>query len=178
MKTLYRIAAMIAVAASVSIPAAGLAALPGAATITLSAQSGLPGTPLTISGSGFPPLEIVALYIDVPGPYLGNPPPGPRANALGEFQQDITWPDKSYDRSGKVDPTQVGPHNVCGDTTAATLSQALAAKACAQFTVNQHSSPAATPGLPIPLALAAFAILIALGVGAVVWMRRSDQPKP
>jgi hypothetical protein len=178
MKSLSWIAALVAIAWSAAMPAAGLAASTTDPAITLTVQSGLPGTPLTITGSGFPPGEIVALYIDSAGPYLGNPPPGPRADANGAFQQSITWPGKNYDLSGKVDPTKVGPHDVCGDTTFPNGTQAIAAKACAQFTVNATPTPAAAPGIPLPLAVGAFAILIGLGVGAVVWLRRSDQPKP
>ncbi|MFI5283090.1 MAG: hypothetical protein ACHQ0J_08170 [Candidatus Dormibacterales bacterium] len=172
------IAGLMVVAWSTSMPAAGLAASSGSPTITLTAQSGLPGTPLTISGSGFPPLEVVALYIDSPGPYLGNPPPGPQADAQGAFQQNITWPAKNYDLSGKVNPAKAGPHEVCGDTTFLGSTQAVAAKACAQFTVNTIATPASAPGVPIPLALGGFVILIVLGVVAVTRMRRSDQPKP
>ncbi len=172
------IAALTVVAWSVSMPAAGLAASSGPATITLTVQSGLPGTPLTITGTGFPPLEVVALYIDSEGPFLGNPPPGPQANAQGEFQQSITWPAKNYDLSGKVNPAKAGSHNVCGDTTFPGSTQAIAAKACAQFTVNTIASPASAPGLPIPITLGAFVILIVLGVVVVMRMRRSDQTKP
>ena len=65
----------------VSAPIAGLAATPATPTITLNVQTGPPGTTVTITGKGFPPQEIVALYIDQAGPFLDVP--GPRADDQG-----------------------------------------------------------------------------------------------
>jgi hypothetical protein len=150
--------------------------------ITLVVKSGVPSTPLVIVGSGFPPGEIVAIYIDSPGPYLGFPPPGPRADAQGAFQQNLKWPGKNYDVSGKVDPTKAGPHNVCADTSYPGSTQPIAAKACAPFQVQvvpttptPSPSPVAVPasGYPLPIVLGVFVILIVIGAGAVLWMRRS-----
>jgi hypothetical protein len=149
--------------------------------ILLSPTSGPPGTHVTITGSGFPSGEIVALYIDLPGPYLGQP--GPKADAQGAFHITTTWPDNKFDSSGRVKPTEGGSHNVCGDTSAG-LSQPIAAKACAQFVVEAGPSPSASsvpsppaPGLvgPSPPAVAVvIAIMIALGVITFVLLRRAQ----
>jgi hypothetical protein len=149
--------------------------IPVNATITLSVSSGLPGTPFTITGNGFPASEFVALYIDQPVPYLGFPI---RADAQGAFRQDTKWPDTSYDSSKRVNPTAPGPHSICGDTGYQGSTQPLAAKACAQFQVQGRASPSPTPGVvntgaSLPQVLVALAILIALVVGTVLWMRRS-----
>ena len=118
-------------------------------SITLSATSGPVGAPVTITGAGFPAGEIVALYIDSPGPYLGLP--GPVADAQGAFQLSTKMPGKGWDESGKVNPAKPGPHNICGDTTAYPgSSQPVAARACAQFLVVGPVSPQSAPqGAPI-----------------------------
>src|SRR2546428_11530218 len=87
-----------------------------APSITLSVTSGKPGTPVKISGSGFPPGEIVALYVDLADPYIGSSPPGPRADAQGKIQDSFLWPDQKYDAHHRVDPSKTRPHLVCGDT--------------------------------------------------------------
>jgi hypothetical protein len=158
------------------------AAVP-AAQLTLSPNSGYSGTPVAISGSGFPPGEIVAIYIDAAGPYLGNPPPGPRADAHGAIQVSIKWPDKSYDPSGHVDPTVVGPHTVCGDTAYPGSSQRVPTRGCAQFNVVAAPvTPTAAPapagnGFPVGEVLVAFVALMLLSGGVLLLTARSDRSK-
>ena len=143
------------------------------AVITLTPNTGLPETSVLITGSGFPPDEIVALYIDSPGPYLDVP--GPRADAQGAFTQRIKWPTKIYDRSGKIDPTS-GTHSVCGDTGYPGSNQPIAVKACAQFVVRRTASPSASPtpvdagsGPGVPLPVVGGVLLILAGLGAAMW---------
>jgi hypothetical protein len=153
-----------------------------AAAIALSVSSGSEGTAVTISGSGFPPGEVVAIYLDTAGPYLGNPPPGPTANAQGTFQFTFKWPTKNYDSSGRVDPTKVGPHTICGDTAYPNSTQPIPAKACAQF--NVVAAPSAiesgrpgtndNSGAPLIEVLVALAILVAIIAGVAVWIRRKS----
>jgi hypothetical protein len=155
-------------------------ASPASPKITLSVDHGPPGTLVTIAGSGFPPSEIAALYLDSPSPYLDVP--GPRADSQGSFQQNITMPGKGYDPAGKVDPTKVGPHNICADTGYPGSTQPIAVKACAVFTVEPGPSPTtassspqpgpASPALPIPAVLVAFGVLAALAIGTFVMTRR------
>jgi hypothetical protein len=150
---------------------------PVAPSITLSVTTGTPGTPLTITGSGFPSSEFVALYIDQSDPYLGLPV---RANDQGAFRFDTKWPatQASYDRTGRVRATAPGPHNVCGDTTYPGNPQPFAAKACAQFTVQGTASPSPTPtvnsAVSFPTVLVPVAVVIVVAAGLVVWMRRSQ----
>jgi hypothetical protein len=159
--------------------------VPVAPTITLSAVSGPPGTPVTITGSGFPAGEIVALYIDQPGPYLDVP--GPRADAQGNILKAITMPGSNYDSTGRVKPAVAGPHSICGDTSYPN-PQPIPAKACAEFQVEAVPSPTPTPvaGSPTPVAggasqtsgaslpevLAAVVIVLLVAAGAVWWLRR------
>lgn len=150
------------------------------AVITLSVGTGSKGTPLTISGSGFPAGEIVAIYIDAAGPYIGYPPPGPNADGLGNIRVTVTWPGKNYDPAGRVDPTLVGPHTVCGDTAWPGSTQKLPARACAQFVVvaaPTTPTPTATPSdssYPIGAVLIAFAVLVVVVGGVVLLSRRSS----
>jgi len=153
--------------------------LTGSPTIILSVDSGTPGTAVTITGTGFPPNEIVALYIDLPGPYLDIP--GPRADAQGGFTKDIVWPSRDYDATGRVNPSAAGAHNVCGDTGNPGSSQPLLAKACAPFTVLAVPSPSSTaasatraPASPWPVVVGLFLIFVAIAIGVVVWIRRSE----
>ena len=147
--------------------------------ITLSVTSGKPGTPVKITGSGFPPEEIVALYIDSPDPYIGNSPPGPRADLQGNFHDSFIWPDKKYDPNHRVDPTTAGAHQVCGDTGYPGNQQPIPVKACAQFDEIPLASPSPSPGAggtgqgaSGPELIAAFGIILAIVVGTVLWMRR------
>jgi hypothetical protein len=164
--------------------AAGLsgAVLPAraeSAAIVLSIDAGVPGTPVTVSGSGFPPNEIVALYVDSPSVYLEQP--GPMADGEGAFQENIKWPGKNYDPSGVVDPSKVGPHKICGDTGYPSSTQPVAVKACAQFmaeAVPTTPTPSAHPGsgiptIPVPAVLLAFAVLLAVAVVAY-WFTRDS----
>lgn len=145
-------------------------------TLTLSIDAGMPGTPVVITGAGFPAGEIVALYIDAPNPYFSNTPPGPRADSQGAFRESIKWPGNSYDRTHKIDPSRIGPHSVCGDTGYPGNSQPIAVKACAQFVVLVPPTSSSTPspntqgaetGIPLPIAGAVLVILLALGL--TVW---------
>jgi hypothetical protein len=147
-------------------------------TITLTPSSGRPGTRVTITGTGFPPEEIVALYIDRPGPYLDVP--GPRADSQGGFSKDINWPGRNFDNTGKVDPASPGAHSVCGDTAYPGSTQTSAGSACAPFVAeaNALSSPIPSPGstaksgLQPSLLLLAAAILIVVMGGTVILARR------
>jgi hypothetical protein len=147
-------------------------------TITLSVTSGLPGTAVTITGTEFPPLEIVALYIDQPGPYLDAP--GPRADATGAFHKDINMPSSNYDSSGRINPTIPGQHDICGDTAYPGSTQPLPARACAKFQVLAEpstpaaNSPTASGGASVPELLGAFAVVVVVAIGAILWMRRSQ----
>ena len=139
--------------------------------ISLSVTTGKPGTTVTVSGAGFPAREIVALYIDSPDPYLGQP--GVLADGSGSFQFQFQWPGPGYDSSGRVDPAKPGPHQVCGDTSPPGSSQTSAVKACAAFIALPGPSP--TPSArptPSPRAqapgLTPTSVLIVLGVMAVV----------
>jgi hypothetical protein len=149
----------------------------GSVKVVLSTTSGAPGTPITITGSGFPPGEVVALYIDSPGPYLFQP--GPRADAQGGFEEAVIWPAKNYDTTGRVDPTSAGPHTVCGDTGYPGSSQQSAIKACTEFVVRPVSTPSPTPQparlfqAPMYGALALVGLVLLIGVGSFLWGRRS-----
>jgi hypothetical protein len=173
------------------LPALGLLAMPlllisasPAPSIDLSRTSGTPGTALIIHGTGFPPGEIVALYIDQPDPYLVNPPPGPRAGADGTITESVKWPGKSYDVSHAVDPSKPGVHTVCGDTGYPGNPNTIAVKACAQFTVI-GASPTPTPlagsdggpslPLPLPLIGVAIVVVLALAIGGQIWLQRQSK---
>ena len=92
--------------------------------ITLTVNSGPPGTPLWMSGSGFPAGEVVALYFDIPQLHLSTP--GPVADAQGSFQaQPTRIPFGSSD----------GVHVICGDTGATGGTQPVVVKTCANFEV-------------------------------------------
>jgi hypothetical protein len=181
-------AAILATIIAVSHPAVGRATSSAtfpSASIVLSPTSGTSGTPVTIAGSGFPPGEIVALYIDVAGPYLGFP--GPIADAQGGFKQTAAWPAKNYDPGGHVNPISGGSHTVCGDTDYPGSTQQYAVKACAQFTFisvpspspsvhatsSPNSSAESSSGSPIYAVLAVIAVLGALAIGTFIWSRRS-----
>jgi hypothetical protein len=124
-------------------------------------------------------MEIVALYIDQPLPYLDRP--GPRADAQGSFRIDIKTPDSNYDPSGRVKPAAPGPHNICGDTAYPGSTQPVAAKACAQFQVQALPSTSSSPGAgnatspsgaSLPEVLVAMALLLAAVAGMFLWLRR------
>lgn len=150
-----------------------------AAQLALSVTAGPPGTHVTVTGINFPPNEIVALYIDSPQPYLAQP--GPRADSSGGFVESITMPGKDYDESGRIDPSRVGPHQICGDTGYPGSSQPVVATACATFTVEPGpslsptpvpiSQPGASPTLPVPAVLAAFGVLLVI-VGGIAFLTR------
>src|SRR5438045_8332521 len=170
----------------VAMASIGLASTVGAATaptIILSDISGPVGTPVTVTGSGFPPGEVVALYIDQPDPYLYlNPPPGPRAKADGTFAAQFKWPGANYDTNHRVDPTKPGVHEVCGDTGYPGNPNSVAVKACAQFTVvgvSPTPTPAAGsdqgPSLPLPIIGAAIVLVLALAIGGQVWLQRQSK---
>jgi hypothetical protein len=136
---------------------------------------------VTITGSGYPPDEFVALYIDQPSPYIGTP--GPRADAQGAFKFQYVWPDQTYDVAHKVNPSSPGVHSVCGDTNYGSVSQQFPGKACTQFVVEgtpaspATNSPAAIPanasGLSPIEVIGGIAILLALAIGATLLIRRS-----
>lgn len=163
----------------------GLAALAAQSppSIALSVSSGLPGTPVTVTGSGFPPGEIVAIYVDSAGPYLANPPPGPSADAQGNVRVSVMWPGRNYDLSGHVDPTVPGPHAVCGDTAYPGSTQQIPARACAQFQVVAVASTATAPpansiaSFPVGTVLVAFVVLMLLTGGLLLLTRRSDDQR-
>jgi hypothetical protein len=150
------------------------------AAIDLTRSSGGPGTALIIHGTGFPPGEVVALYIDHPNPYLYlNPPPGPIAATDGTVTDSLKWPGKNYDSSHQIDPTLAGTHLVCGDTGYPDSHQAVSVKACAPFDVLGPSpSPGQTgtgSGLPLPLVAVVVVAVIGLAVGGQWLMTRGSQ---
>ena len=105
-------------------------------TIYLSVDSGPPMTPVTITGRGFPPGSIVAIYIDTPQFYLGTP--GPNADPAGNISMITSI----------QGPLTSGPHQVCGDALYMVPSgppESANAKACTQFTVVGGQSAAASP---------------------------------
>ena len=171
--------------ASIAFFAGGLAgpmhpAQAASASVVLSIDKGPPGTALSITGSGFPPNEVVALYIDSPAVYLEQP--GPVADSHGSFQENFKWPGKTYDPSGVIDPTKVGPHTICGDTGYPSSTQPVAMKACAQFVVEASANATPTsgaqpglvgPSLPVPVVLVALGVLLALAVAAYWFTRES-----
>jgi hypothetical protein len=152
-----------------------------AAKLSLSPSTGSAGTPVVISGSGFPPGEIVAIYVDAAGPYLAYPPPGPRSDGQGTVRVSVIWPGKNYDPSDHVDPTIVGPHTVCGDTAYPGSTQRVPARGCAQFVVVAvRSTPTASAaraasdtGVPAGEVLVAFVALMILAGGVLLITRRS-----
>lgn len=163
--------ALVVLAWLVSVPTAAHAASP---TITLSVDSGPPGTHVTITGAGFPAGEIVGLYIDAPVGYIGAP--GPRADAQGNIAEAFAWPGKGWDPTKQVDPSKPGTHNVCGDTMWPGSTQTIAAKACAPYLVPVSTSsqqPNTDFSRLFLLAIVGFAILVAAAVGAVIWSRRA-----
>jgi len=161
------------------------------AKITVSPESGPLGTGVTISGTGFPPNELVALYLDSPNPYFGTP--GPGSDERGNFSADSSIPM----RAG-------GIHNVCGDTGLPAFgNQRFAVLVCAHFTITglDYSSPSPTPttdhsptpSTPSPIStarparttLSAFvigsvasgvAVVLAVGAGLFFWIRRQARP--
>jgi hypothetical protein len=153
--------------------------------IALSVSSGGPGTVVTLTGTGFPPLEIVAIYLDTEPPYLSdrdpnNKPPGPVADGEGSFHETFMYPNATYDSTGHVKPTTPGLHAVCGDTLYPSSNQRIPGRACAQFEVVATPSPTPTPssggttGASVPELIGAFAVLVAVAVGMFLWMRRSQ----
>jgi len=165
--------------ASTAGPALALAASPPVPTITLSATSGPVRTPVDIKGSGFPPNEFVALYIDEPSVYIGTP--GPMADAQGAFEKSITWPGSDYDVTGQIDPSTPGPHSICGDTSYPGHVPPVEAKVCVQFLVTSSTSPTPKPGsgagalrgASLAEILVVAVILVGVATGTVMWMRRS-----
>jgi len=153
-----------------------LAASPPAPTLTLSVSSGRTGTPVTVTGSGWPAGELVVLYVDLPDPYLGLPV---RADAQGSFRLDTKWPGTNYDASGHVNPTTPGAHKVCGDTVYPGSTANVPARACAStFEVLGSASPSTAPavaasGASLTELLLALAVLVLVIGGTVLWMRRS-----
>ena len=134
---------LVLVAGAAGLAATLLTARAAAPSITVSPDTGASGTSVTITGAGFPPGQIVALFIDFPGPFLGQP--GVTADAQGGFKRTITWPDKTYDNTGRVKPTAVGIHSVCGSTTFPFSNQTSNVQACAVFTVQAGPSPPPSP---------------------------------
>ena len=139
--------------------------------LSLSVTTGKPGTNVTISGQGFPSGQIVALYIDSPDPYIGQP--GAVVQPDGSFQFPFQWPDNSWDPSHKVNPGTPGPHQVCADTSWPGSQQTRAVKACAEFIAQPGPSPTPSPRAS-PTApskgpgLTPTSILIVIGVMVVV----------
>jgi hypothetical protein len=126
---------------------------------------GHPGDRIAVSGSGWPPGEIVALYLDSPTVLLGDP--GPRADAQGNIYWTLKFPRSTP-----------GVHNLCGDTAYPGSQQPIAAKACVQLellataaTPSPTSSPA--PARGFPFFLAGLGIVIVVAIGSVLLFRRS-----
>jgi hypothetical protein len=152
-------------------------------TITLYPSSGLSTTTVTVTGSGFPSGELVALYVNSPTKYLSTP--GPRADQQGGFVFDVVL-------AGHL--TTAGPQKICGDTGYPGSTQQYATKACATFvtasgvptsTLGSGSvtsgSTASTPaaavttasGVPLwPIALGLVLAIIGIGASAFLRIRR------
>lgn len=134
-------------------------------SITLAPTTGPPNTLVAFTGSGFPPNEIVGLYLDTPDTFIGSP--GPRADAQGNFTESDAMPGGTP-----------GRHQVCADTSKPT-AQPVAAKACTSFemlalpsttpAVIQQSTPS---GAPLAIVFLLIGIVIGVGIGAVLWSRR------
>lgn len=134
---------------------------PSLATIRLSADSAAPGAHLGITGSGFPPSQVVALYIDNPATHLDVP--GPQTDSHGAFERVVNIPNAT-----------AGPHQICaaatsqGDPVCAPLTIVRAAPSASP----QSSAPLSPP--ISPLLLIAFGVIFALALIAVFWARRAD----
>lgn len=139
-----------------------------APTITVSPASGPTNTLVTVSGTGFPANEVVGLYFDKPGLYLGFP--GPRTTSQGTFIESDATP--------VLTP---GRHQICADTMHPN-AQPVAALACAPFVViaSPSASPAprqggATVPIPVAIAIGVIGILIGVALGAAFWRRRQPE---
>lgn len=150
--------------------------------LTLQPNSGEPERSFTIIGAGFPPYEVVALYVDSPEQLLSTP--GPVADSTGGFTTGAVM---RFAGSGQ--------HQVCGDTGGPAGTQQFVVKKCATYTVlgpasgpvspsptgtaasspgsvSTHSAANLKSGPPmLPIAGGA-ALLILLGVGGFLWLRR------
>jgi hypothetical protein len=159
-------------------------------SVTVTPNSGLPGSRVTARGTGFPAGDAIAMYIDSGPPFLGTP--GPLADSTGSFSLDFVWPNVT------------GQHQVCGDSGYPGSTQPIQVKACGTFTllegpavtppptstvpptpVQHGSSPAPQPtvGAVRPVAsrqttnsalivAAAAAVIVFLVAGAGFWFRR------
>lgn len=184
MRVLMRLCGLIVLAWLV-MGAASPSPVPINPKIALNVSSGGPGTVVTVTGTGFPPLEIVAIYLDTEPPYLpdrdpSKKPPGPNADGQGSFTETFVYPNATYDSTGHVKPTTPGLHAICGDTTYPSSAQRIPGRACAQFEVLAAASPTAAPasggssGASVPELIGALAVVIAVLVGMFLWMRRSQ----
>jgi len=119
--------------------------------LTLSQNVGLPGTQITLTATGFPANELIAVYTDTPkdgspadgnvaGPFFGTP--GLFADGQGTLEQTVAWPGNG--QFFKVNPTTAGPHTICADTGYPGSTGPDKVKACAQFLVQ---APPAVPTL-------------------------------
>ena len=154
-----------------AVAAGAPAALAANPQVSLTATGGPPGTNVAMSGRGFPPGEIVAIYIDSPDPYLGQP--GTVVKADGTFQFTFQWPGAGYDKSHRVNPAAPGQHQVCADTSWPGSTQTSQAKSCAIFIAQLGPSPTLSSSpTPAPVAqgpsLSPTSVLIVLAVMAVV----------
>jgi hypothetical protein len=139
-------------------------------TLTLSVSAGRPGDFVTVTGTGWPPGELVALYMDRPDAFLDAP--GPRADAQGGFTDKVS-----------ISAAGAGGHSICGDTAYPGSAQPVVARVCAPFTIlasqtkpSLTASPTRAPGpagAPFPLPLLAVGIVIAMGGGLFWLIRRS-----
>jgi hypothetical protein len=121
--------------------------------ISLSLDSGRPGSNVVAVFTGFPAGEGVALYWDSPNPYLGTP--GPNADSQGHIELDTSAGSPvGYFGVSRLGP---GPHQLCGDTADPNTfgsQQPFAAKACATFTVEAVGPPASASPSTQPVASA------------------------
>ncbi|MFI5283085.1 MAG: hypothetical protein ACHQ0J_08145 [Candidatus Dormibacterales bacterium] len=167
--------------------------------LVVTPTSGPPRTTVTVTGSGFPPGELVALYIDTPDIFLGTP--GPTADNQGNISGGLGYM-----------PGDAGVHQVCGDTGPPWAgNQPVVLKVCTPITVTGTSLPSPSPLPPIqtspsspspsplafppatisatpaaaevtPAAFPAWPVLvlaaaaIAVGAGIYVWIRRRAGP--
>lgn len=157
-------------------------------TIKLQPSSGEPSQSFTITGSGFPPYEIVAIYVDSPDQLLSTP--GPPADPTGSFTADALM------RS-----VGSGPHDICGDTGLPAGTQQYVVKKCATYTVlgptlgpvspspidvaspsptgvTTHNTAQVNSTPPILPIAGAIVLAIALGTGAFFGLRRRRSARP
>jgi hypothetical protein len=111
----------------------------GGAQVVLSVSSGQVGTPVTITGTSFPPNATLAVYIDSPNPYVASPTRlnggGPQTDAGGSFSTQFGIPTVPW-----------GPHSICADTGYPGSAEPAKVNACTSFAVEPKITLSANSG--------------------------------